>query len=171
MLLNIHVGYFSVVTPSLGCLTLRFLTGGHCDPHLNFLSGALDQSWLWQHGDSVSHWPELAVTAWWQCVTLTRAGCDSMVTVCHWPELAVTAWWQCVTDQNWLWQHGDSVSHWPELAVTAWWQCVTDQNWLWQHGDSVSLTRTGCDSMVTVCHWPELAITAWWQYITDHSWL
>ena len=41
LLLNIHIGYFSVVTPSLGCLTLRFLTGGHFDPHLKFLSGAL----------------------------------------------------------------------------------------------------------------------------------
>ena len=36
LLLNIHIGYLSVVTPSLGCLTLRFF-----DPHLKFLSGAL----------------------------------------------------------------------------------------------------------------------------------
>ena len=41
LLLNIHIGYFSVVTPNLGCLTFIFLTGGHCDPHLKFLSGAL----------------------------------------------------------------------------------------------------------------------------------
>ena len=28
LLLNIHIGYFSVVTPSLGCSTLRLFDGG-----------------------------------------------------------------------------------------------------------------------------------------------
>ena len=115
LLLNIHIGYFSVVTPDSAVWPLDFLTGGHCDPHLKFLSGALDQSWLWQ------------------CVTLTRAGYeyDSMVAVYHWPELAVTV---CHTDQSWLCQcvtltraGCDSVSRWPELTVTV---CHTDQSWL-----------------------------------------
>ena len=41
LLLNIHIGYFSVVTPSLGCLTLRFFDRSHCDPHLKFILGVL----------------------------------------------------------------------------------------------------------------------------------
>jgi len=32
LLLNIHIGYFSVVTPRLGCLTLRFLDKGVIAP-------------------------------------------------------------------------------------------------------------------------------------------
>ena len=38
--LQVNVGYLNVVTFSF-CLTLRFLTWGHCDPHLNFLSRTL----------------------------------------------------------------------------------------------------------------------------------
>ena len=52
LLLNIHIGYFSVVTPSLGCLTLRFFDGSHCDPHLKFILGVLVYlfvtQWLWK---------------------------------------------------------------------------------------------------------------------------
>ena len=46
LLLNIHIGYFSVVAPSLSCLSLRFFDGGHCDPHLKFISGALAYIYL-----------------------------------------------------------------------------------------------------------------------------
>ena len=35
------------MAPSLSCLSLRFFEGGHCDPHLKFISGALAYIYLW----------------------------------------------------------------------------------------------------------------------------
>ena len=49
LLLNIHIGYFSVVTPSLGCLTFIFLTGGHCDPHSGTLLIYTSQTMFSRH--------------------------------------------------------------------------------------------------------------------------
>ena len=45
LLLNFHIGYFSIVTPSLGCLTLRFFWQGVIVT-LHFLSTPLFSLWL-----------------------------------------------------------------------------------------------------------------------------